>query len=84
MTAVSRSPVSPSPAVFRQVDLPPAEWWRCACRDRGFGTVVARTELMGMPTGYAVELDSGELHRALPSQVRAIRDIEIPCATVRA
>ena len=74
----------PSQIVFRRVALDAALRWRCAWWDRGFGTVVARTELAGTPVSYEVELDGdeGRLHRVLPCELRAIPDIEIPAPSV--
>lgn len=64
-------------AFFRHVALPQAEQWRCAWRDRGFGTVVGRIELAGFVQGYEVELDAGGgvPERALPSEVRPLPDV---------
>ncbi len=59
---------------FQHVALPPGERPRCIWWDRGAGTVVARVELLGMVTGYDVELDDsdGPAERALPAQLRLV------------
>ena len=62
------------PAVisFVHVALPADQRWRCAVKDRGVGVVVARTDLVGSPTGYDVALDAGGLARVLPADLRPL------------